>query len=114
MVMGFTCWQFGLFSDASLPSIQTVANDRVASATADVVFPGYGAVIMASHYDFTFGCNNGLILSGARATTPWRVTGCSFRKRQAQSIPCSCLGLGDSRIWAGFLVLPRTINRKHH
>src|SRR6266704_5962908 len=48
--------------------IKTVPADRVASATADVVFPGQGAVIMAVAIMIsTFGCNNGLILAGARA-----------------------------------------------
>src|SRR5437667_321079 len=48
--------------------IQTVPGDRVASATADVIFPGHGAVIMAvAIMVSTFGCNNGLILAGARA-----------------------------------------------
>src|SRR5947209_9688953 len=47
--------------------IKTVPADRVASATADVVFPGRGAVIMAVAIMIsTFGCNNGLILSRAR------------------------------------------------
>ena len=48
--------------------IKAVPADRVASATADVVFPGHGAVIMAVAIMIsTFGCNNGLILAGARA-----------------------------------------------
>src|SRR5436853_2109362 len=49
-------------------TIQTVPSDRVASATADVIFPGAGATIMAVFIMVsTFGCNNGLILAGARA-----------------------------------------------
>src|SRR5947208_4589452 len=47
-------------------TIQTgVPLDRVASATANVIFPGVGALIMAIAIMIsTFGCNNGLILAG--------------------------------------------------
>jgi APA family basic amino acid/polyamine antiporter len=42
--------------------IQQVPSDRVASATAQVVFPGFGAAAMAvAIIVSTFGCNNGLI-----------------------------------------------------
>lgn len=48
--------------------IQKVPSDRVGSAVAEVVFPGAGALLMAAAIMIsTFGCNNGLILSGARA-----------------------------------------------
>lgn len=48
--------------------IQKVASDRVGSASAEVIFPGWGATLMAAAIMIsTFGCNNGLILSGARA-----------------------------------------------
>src|SRR5213080_811831 len=51
-----------------IETIKTVPADRVASATADVVFSGHGAAIMAVAIMIsTFGCNNGLILAGARA-----------------------------------------------
>src|SRR6266700_4237625 len=51
-----------------IETIKTVPADRVASATANVVFPGHGAGIMAVAIMIsTFGCNNGLILAGARA-----------------------------------------------
>src|SRR4051794_30880780 len=49
-------------------SVQHAPSDRVATATLDVVVPGAGAVIMAIGIMIsTFGCNNGLILAGARA-----------------------------------------------
>src|SRR5882762_7185329 len=49
-------------------AIQAADNDRVASETANVTFPGAGATIMAvAIMVSTFGCNNGLILAGARA-----------------------------------------------
>src|SRR6266542_2102072 len=49
-------------------AIQNAPSDRVASETANVIFPGAGATIMAVAIMIsTFGCNNGLILAGARA-----------------------------------------------
>ncbi|MBI2794368.1 MAG: amino acid permease [Ignavibacteria bacterium] len=48
--------------------ISYTTNDRVGTAAAEVMFGGAGAVIMAVLILIsTFGCNNGLILSGARA-----------------------------------------------
>src|SRR6266567_1604265 len=55
---------------AALPfsAIQNAPSDRVASETANVIFPGLGATIMAvAIMVSTFGCNNGLILTGAVA-----------------------------------------------
>src|SRR5256885_15966927 len=55
---------------ATLPftAIQNAPSDRVASASANVIFPGAGATIMAvAIMVSTFGCNNGLILAGVRA-----------------------------------------------
>jgi APA family basic amino acid/polyamine antiporter len=47
--------------------IQFAAEDRVATAVAEVVFGAGGATIMAvAVLISTFGCNNGLILAGAR------------------------------------------------
>ena len=47
--------------------IQTAPDDRVATAAIETVFKGAGAVIMAIAIMIsTFGCNNGIILAGAR------------------------------------------------
>jgi APA family basic amino acid/polyamine antiporter len=47
--------------------IQYATQDRVASAVAETIFGAVGASIMAGAILIsTFGCNNGLILSGAR------------------------------------------------
>ena len=47
--------------------IQFAAEDRVATAVAEVIFGAGGAAIMAIAVMIsTFGCNNGLILAGAR------------------------------------------------
>src|SRR5437588_798501 len=64
-----------------IETIQGVPNDRVASATADVSFPGAGATIMAVAIMIsTFGCNNGLILAGARAYYAMARDGLFFRR----------------------------------
>ncbi len=90
--------------------IQTVANDRVAAASADVVFPGYGAAILAvAIIVSTFGCNNGLILSGARAYYAMARDGLFFRSvggLNGRHVPA--WGLILQGIWAAALVLPRT------
>ena len=50
--------------------IQHAPADRVATATLNVIFPGLGATIMAIGIIIsTFGCTNGLILAGARASS---------------------------------------------
>ncbi|HSE38614.1 MAG TPA: APC family permease, partial [Blastocatellia bacterium] len=92
-------------------SIQTVPSDRVASASADVIFPGLGATIMAVFIMVsTFGCNNGLILAGARAYWAMARDGLFFRRAghlNLEHVPS--WGLGIQGIWAAALVLPRTI-----
>ena len=51
-----------------LAEIQQAPSDRVATAALNAIFPGFGAVIMAVAIMIsTFGCNNGLVLAGARA-----------------------------------------------
>src|SRR5437867_10575823 len=97
-----------------IETIKTVPADRVASATADVVFPGHGAVIMAVAIMIsTFGCNNGLILAGARAYYAMARDGLFFRRvgeLNKQHVPA--WGLIVQGIWAAALVLPRTIDAK--
>jgi APA family basic amino acid/polyamine antiporter len=47
--------------------IQFAAADRVGAAAAEVMFPGIGAALMAVLIMIsTFGCDNGMILAGAR------------------------------------------------
>lgn len=47
--------------------IQFAASDRVGAASAEVIFPKVGATLMAVLIMIsTFGCNNGMILAGAR------------------------------------------------
>lgn len=94
-----------------LEAIQTVPNDRVAAATADVIFPGYGAMIMAAAImTSTFGCNNGLILAGARAYYAMARDGLFFKsvgRLNRKHVPA--WGLLLQGVWAALLVLPRTL-----
>jgi basic amino acid/polyamine antiporter, APA family len=94
-----------------LTAIQQAPSDRVASATADVIFPGYGAAIMAVAIMIsTFGCTNGLILAGARAYYAMARDGLFFRpagELNRSAVPA--WGLVIQGLWAVVLVLPRTI-----
>ena len=98
---------------AALPfaAIQNAPSDRVASETANVIFPGAGATIMAVAIMIsTFGCNNGLILAGARAYYAMARDGLFFRRvgdLNKNHVPA--WGLIIQGIWAGVLVLPRTV-----
>ena len=98
---------------AALPfsAIQNAPSDRVASETASVIFPGLGATIMAvAIMVSTFGCNNGLILAGARAYYAMARDGLFFRSvSQLNTNHVPGWGLIVQGIWAGFLVLPRTV-----
>ncbi len=92
--------------------IQHAPSDRVATSTLEAVLPGRGALIMAVGIVIsTFGCANGMILSGARAIYAMARDGVFFqaagRLNRAQ-VPASALVLQGA--WACFLVLPRTYN----
>jgi APA family basic amino acid/polyamine antiporter len=98
---------------AALPwsSIQHAPSDRVASETANAIFPGTGATIMAVVIMIsTFGCNNGLILAGARAYYAMARDGLFFRRvGELNKNHVPAWGLIIQGIWAGILVLPRTV-----
>lgn len=91
--------------------IQKVASDRVGSATAEVIFPGAGAAIMAVAIMIsTFGCNNGLIFSGARAYYAMAKDGLFFKSAgDLNRAHVPAWGLIIQGIWAAFYVLPRTV-----
>jgi APA family basic amino acid/polyamine antiporter len=93
-----------------LEAIQHAPSDRVATATLDVIVPGLGAPLMAMAILIsTFGCNNGLILAGARAYYAMARDGLFFTatgRLNAARVPVA--GLIVQGIWASFLVLPRT------
>src|SRR6185503_4375633 len=95
-----------------LDAIQQAPSDRVATSTLDAILPGLGAAIMAAAIMVsTFGCNNGLILAGARAYYAMARDGLFFRRAgelNAAKVPAR--GLLLQGIWAAVLVLPRTYN----
>ncbi|MFN2597897.1 MAG: APC family permease [Pyrinomonadaceae bacterium] len=97
-----------------LETMQTgIPNDRVASATASVIFPGIGAGIMAVAIMIsTFGCNNGLILAGARVYYAMARDGLFFKstgKLNERRVPA--VGLVVQCVWAVLLVLPRVVTK---
>ena len=96
--------------------IQHAPADRVATATLESVLPGRGARIMAIGIIIsTFGCANGLILSGARATFAMARDGVFFKaagRLNAAKVPAWALVLQG--IWSCFLVLPRTYDPATH
>jgi basic amino acid/polyamine antiporter, APA family len=90
--------------------IQHAPADRVASATLSAIFPGAGAAIMAVAIIIsTFGCNNGLIMAGARTYYAMSRDGVFFRSAgvlNRSRVPA--WGLVLQGVWAALLVLPRT------
>jgi APA family basic amino acid/polyamine antiporter len=93
-------------------AIQHAPADRVATATLDAIFPGAGATLMAiAIVVSTFGCNNGLILAGARAYYAMARDGLFFRSAgRLNEMKVPAWGLVLQGCWAAFLVLPRTYN----
>jgi APA family basic amino acid/polyamine antiporter len=95
-----------------LPEIQHAPADRVATATLEVIFPGNGAIIMAVCIMIsTFGCMNGLVLAGARASYAMARDELFFRQAYSLNkarVPAWALVLQGA--WSAFLVLPRTYN----
>src|SRR4029077_18876022 len=85
--------------------IQHAAADRVATATVNVIFPGAGATIMAVAIMIsTFGCNNGLILAGARAYYAMARDGLFFKSvGQLNAVKVPAWGLVFQGVWAAAL-----------
>ena len=93
-----------------LDKIQSAPDDRVATAAIETVFSGAGAAIMAVAIIIsTFGCNNGLILAGARVYYAMARDGLFFKSTgQLNSKSVPAVGLVLQCIWTCLLVLPRT------
>ncbi|MDQ6892390.1 MAG: amino acid permease [Acidobacteriota bacterium] len=91
----------------SLPEIAHAPADRVGTAAATRLFgPAAAAVTAAAIMVSTFGCVNGLILSGARVSFAMARDGLFFRRLasvNAASVPANAL-LAQG-VWAGVLVL---------
>jgi APA family basic amino acid/polyamine antiporter len=93
------------------PEIQHAPQNRVAVAMMNAVFGAPGAMCMAAAIMIsTFGCDNGLILSGARVYYAMARDGLFFRKIGSTNrfhVPAAALVAQG--IWTAFLVLPRTV-----
>lgn len=94
--------------------IQHAPADRVGTAMLDSLFPVVGVGLMAAAIMVsTFGCNNGLILSGARAYYAMARDGLFFRMAgRLNQARVPAWGLVLQGVWACLLVLPRTIKQK--
>jgi APA family basic amino acid/polyamine antiporter len=93
-----------------LAQIQNAPDDRVASAALQAIFGPAGAAIMAVAIIIsTFGCNNGLILAGARVAYAMAKDGLFFRATgtlNKKGVPATALGYQG--IWIIVLILLRT------
>jgi len=93
-----------------LVQIQTAPDDRVASAALNAIFGPTGAMIMAVAIIIsTFGCNNGLILAGARVSYAMAKDGLFFRSigtLNSRGVPGTALVYQG--IWIAVLILLRT------
>src|SRR6478672_9725343 len=93
------------------PEIQHAPQNRVAVAMMNAVFGHAGAMCMAAAIMVsTFGCNNGLILSGSRVYYAMARDRLFFQKVATTNrfrVPAAAL-VGQA-IWTAFLTLPRTV-----
>jgi APA family basic amino acid/polyamine antiporter len=94
-----------------IEEIRNAPQDRVGTAALRTMFGGSGELIMAAAIIVsTFGCNNGLVLSGARVYYAMARDGLLFRgigELNASHVPSR--GLILQGVWACLLVLPRTV-----
>jgi APA family basic amino acid/polyamine antiporter len=91
--------------------IEHAPQNRVAVAMMRAIFGPVGAMCMAAAIMVsTFGCNNGLILAGARVYYAMAADGLFFRKVGTTNrfhVPAAALIAQG--IWTGVLTLPRTV-----
>jgi APA family basic amino acid/polyamine antiporter len=94
-----------------LPEIQHAPQNRVAVAMMNAVFGHPGAICMAAAIMIsTFGCDNGLILSGARVYFAMARDRLFFQKIATTNryhVPAAALVAQG--IWTAVLTLPRTV-----
>jgi APA family basic amino acid/polyamine antiporter len=97
-------------ANAMARGIQHATEDRVGTAVAETIFGPSGAVLMASAILIsTFGCNNGLILSGARVLYAMARDGLFFRRAgtlNSNNVPAFALIVQS--IWTAVLCLTGT------
>jgi basic amino acid/polyamine antiporter, APA family len=94
-----------------LAGIQNAPQNRVATATMQAILGPRGTILMAIAIMIsTFGCNNGLILAGARVYYAMARDNLFFKRVgfvNARNVPA--VALITQGIWAAFLTLPRTV-----
>lgn len=94
-----------------LAGIQNAAQNRVGTALMEHIFGPPGAMVMAVAIMIsTFGCNNGLILAGARVYYAMAKDGLFFAPlARTNSFHVPAIALAAQGVWASLLVLPRTV-----
>jgi APA family basic amino acid/polyamine antiporter len=94
-----------------LAAIQTAPQNRVATAVMQAVLGPSGTILMAVAIMIsTFGCNNGLILAGARVYYAMARDGLFFKRVDRVNVHrVPAVALVAQGVWASFLVLPRTV-----
>jgi APA family basic amino acid/polyamine antiporter len=94
-----------------LAGIQNAPQNRVATATMQAILGSRATIVMAVAIMIsTFGCNNGLILAGARVYYAMARDGLFFSRVgtvNSQHVPA--VALIAQGIWAAALTLPRTV-----
>jgi APA family basic amino acid/polyamine antiporter len=99
-----------------LDAIQHAPSDRVATAMLQMIFPGWGSVLMAAAIMIsTFGCMNALILAGPRVYYSMAQDGLFPRaagELNRAHVPGWSLWIQG--VWSSLLVLPRTYNPETH
>ena len=96
-----------------LSEIQNAPQNRVATATMRTIFGPLGTTLMAIAIMIsTFGCNNGLILAGARVYYAMSRDNLFFKRigtLNERHVPA--VALIAQGIWAALLTLPRTVTK---
>jgi APA family basic amino acid/polyamine antiporter len=97
-------------ADVVARGIQFATQDRVGSAAAEMIFGAIGGTIMATAILIsTFGCNNGLILSGARVYYAMAKDKLFFRRAgQLNKNHVPAVALIVQAIWTSLLCLTGT------
>ena len=97
-----------------LEGIQNAPEKRVATALMQAVLGSEGTIIMAIAIMIsTFGCNNGLILAGARVYYAMARDNLFFKRVDsvnAHHVPA--VALIAQGVWSSLLVLPRTVTTR--
>jgi APA family basic amino acid/polyamine antiporter len=115
VVLLYLMANLGYLLTLSFETIQHADNDRVGTATMEALFPSFGAKLMAGAILIsTFGCMNGLILSGGRVYYAMAQDGLFFRQAgltNSRHVPAFALIMQG--IWALLLALPVTIKMEN-